>query len=81
MIKRYKNMSRYNRGKFWWKALCVSLTLLAVVFFTTALVFFIVAAWTVNPHLQNKLCATGGISILACIGVLVSLPACWSKTW
>ena len=74
-------MSDYTKNKFWWKTLSVSITALAVVLFTTALVFFIVAAWTVNPHLQNKLCATGGISILACLGVLVSLPACWSKTW
>lgn len=81
MTKWYKNMSDYNKYKFLWKLVSVFLTVLSVALFITALVFFIVAAWTVNPHLQNKLCATGGISILASLGVIVGLPASWSKTW
>jgi len=81
MIKWYKGLSDYNKEKFWWRALSVSLTVLAVALFATALVFFLVAAWTVDPHLQNKLCATGGVSILASLGVIVGLPASWSKTW
>ena len=81
MIKWYTKMSDYDKYKFWWKFISVLLTGIVAALFINALVFFLIAAWTVDPHLQSKLCATGGISILACLGLLVTVPAVWSNTW